>query len=92
MAVDEEIITRFNELKTTVNSIRNFDLVLPSDIGSIEMLIQFIAYFINPLPQDLDNLCAQYGIFLSEPEKKAIYPLIIRFIIFVKNHYLPPIV
>ena len=49
MAVDEEIITRFNELKTTVNSIRNFDLVLPSNMSRIEMLIQFIAYFIYVL-------------------------------------------
>ena len=88
MPVDEEIITKFHELKSTVNIIRNFDAILPEDLSNIEMLIHWIAYFINPTYSDLDGLTGTYGIKLSPEERDTIYPLIISFILFVKDKYI----
>lgn len=90
--MDEEIIEKFYSLKTTVNSIKNFDNLLPSeaDINSITALVHWIAYFINPSWVDIDNLVLTYGIELDKKERENIYPLIIDFILFVKEKFTGP--
>ena len=88
MAIDEEILTKFHELKNIVNDIHNLDEVFPSDLSSIELLIPMIAYYINPTDEDLDALTYSYSIVLPLEAKKTIYPLIIEFVLFVKKKYL----
>ena len=86
--VDFEIIEKFNELKINVSKVKECDCMLPSDIGSIELLIQWIVYFVNPTFEDIDTLVTSYKVELDEPQKEAIYPQIIDFILFVKKKFL----
>ena len=89
--MDLEIIDRFHELKTKVNEVKNFDSMLPSDNFSIEMLIQWIAYFITPSFDSLDDMTHSYGISLTAEERSVIYPQIIEFILFIKKKFLQPV-
>ena len=86
--VDFEIIEKFNELKINVSKVKECDCMLPSDIGSIELLIQWIVYFVNPTFEDINTLVNSYKVELDEPQKEAIYPQIIDFILFVKKKFL----
>ena len=86
--VDFEIIEKFNELKINVSKVKECDCMLPSDIGSIELLIQWIVYFVNPTFEDIDTLVTSYKVELDEPQKEAIYPQIIDFILYVKKKFL----
>ena len=86
--VDLEIIEKFNELKINVNKVKECDCMLPSDVGSIELLIQWIVYFVNPTLEDIEALVTSYKVELDEPQKEAIYPQIIDFILFVKKKFL----
>lgn len=85
--MDGETEVRFHALRRKANEIRDFDSLFPSDTGSIHLLINWIAYFINPTWGDLDCMTATYGIHLNDDEKQAIYPSIIDFILFVKQKF-----
>ena len=85
--MDCETELRFLDLRKRVNEIRDFDSMFPSDTSSIHLLINWIAYFINPTWDDLDSMTFTYGIHLNDDEKKAIYPSIIEFIFFVREKF-----
>jgi hypothetical protein len=85
--MDDETFVKFIALKKKVNEVKDFESMFPSDTGSIHMLINWVAYFIHPTWDDLDILTGQYGIELNDKEKKAIYPQIIEFILFVKEKF-----
>ena len=86
--IDTEVHTKYNALLKKVNSVRDFSSMLPEDMLTNSMFLNFLLYFVEPTSISLDGLTAMNGIFLTEDERKVLYPPIIDFIILVKNKFL----
>ena len=85
--LDNEVIEKYNSLVKTVNSVKDFSAILPADLLNDTILLNFVLYFVEPSFQGIDTLTSMNGISLSSDEKQAIYPLVIDFIILVKNKF-----
>ena len=85
--IDDEVKLHYDSLVKTVNSVKDFSAILPADLLQNDMLLQFVLYFVEPSFQGIDTLTSMNGISLSSDEKQAIYPLVIDFIILVKNKF-----
>lgn len=85
--IDDEVITKYNELITTVNKVKDFSPILPDNILTDSFFLNFILYFVQPSFEGLDTLTALNGISLTKKERESIYPHIIEFILFIKNKF-----
>ena len=85
--IDDEVKLHYDSLVKTVNSVKDFSSVLPENLLSDTILLNFVLYFVEPSFQGIDTLTSMNGISPSEQEKQNIYPHVISFIVYLKEKF-----
>ena len=83
--IDDEVVSKYDSLVKTVNSIRDFSTILPSDLLQNDMLLQFVLYFVEPTVASLEGLVSMHGVLLTDDEKDSIFPQVIEFLVYLKS-------